>query len=214
MGHLGRTEGMELKVGIFLLKLPEQGGIKIQSKIGMMASLKQQLVAAIFKGFLDLFPISGHVCDIGFGVPGYSVEIAEFAIGDTNVGGIDIPVDLPGHAPMRYLFFAEFVSQEHQVSKWCVMVKKYAFLHGKEFHIQRFLVEPVKLGRIIFCHRKAKVLGFGDSPSKVRTSKVRTSKVRTSKVLTLEVPALEGGEMVNGILPDDIFTNLLKQVER
>ena len=70
-----------------------------------MTALEKQLVAAIFYSFPDLFTIGRHVGNIGFGMPGYPVEIAKLAVGDANIRGIDIAVDLPGNFSVGDLFF-------------------------------------------------------------------------------------------------------------
>jgi hypothetical protein len=47
----------------------------------------------------------------------YAVEITKFAIGDANVGGVYITVDLPGYFSMGYLFFTKGICYKHQIGQ-------------------------------------------------------------------------------------------------
>ena len=102
--------------------------------------VQQQLVAPVFECLFDLLTVGGHVSDICFRVPGYAVEITEFTVGDTNIGGVHVPVDLPGHLSMGHLLFPQFIADEHQVSKRCVMVEVYAFFYGQKSKIKGFFI--------------------------------------------------------------------------
>jgi hypothetical protein len=70
-----------------------------------------------------------------------AVEITELTIGDANVGGVHVPVDLPGHFPMRHLFFPELIGHKHQLGEGSIRKKVLAFLHGKPIELER---SPVK----------------------------------------------------------------------
>ena len=95
----------------------------------MMAALQQQLVTTIAHGLFNFSPVSGHVRDIGVGVAGYAIEIAEFAVGDTDIGGIDIPVYLPGDLSMGHGHFPKLVGEVHELCEGGVLEEKDAFFH-------------------------------------------------------------------------------------
>ena len=71
---------------------------------------------------------------------GYSVKVAEFAIGNTHVGGIDVPVDLPGDFPVRYLFFSKLISHMHKFSQGGLVKQKQSLFSGQILEVQGFLV--------------------------------------------------------------------------
>ena len=86
----------------------------------MVSALQQQLIPAPLNGLPDFLSVRIHVCDIGFSMARYAVEITEFAVGDTNVGGIDIAVDLPAYLAMWHLFFPERICNMHQFRQGCL----------------------------------------------------------------------------------------------
>jgi hypothetical protein len=109
-----------------------------------MAALEQQLVAPILEGFFDLPSVGRHVRDIGFGVARDAIKVAEFAIGDTDIGGVHIPVYLPGHAAMGHLLLPQLIANEHQVCQGGVMVEVHTFFHAQETKFKGFPVQPVQ----------------------------------------------------------------------
>ena len=123
---------MQLDVGEFLFDLSECIDVVLESQFRMMTALEQQLIAAVAKGFPDLFPIRGHVGDIGLGVTGDAVEIAEFTIGDTDVGGIDVSVDLPGNFSVWYLDLPQFVGNMYEIGQRRLVVQVHSFLQGQK----------------------------------------------------------------------------------
>jgi len=48
-------------------------------------------------------------------VAGATEKVAELAVGDANIGGINIPVYLPGYFAMRYLDLAQLIGCVHQI---------------------------------------------------------------------------------------------------
>jgi hypothetical protein len=86
-------------------------------------------------------------------MPGDTVEIAEFAIGDADIRSVHIPVDLPGDTTVRYLFLTQFITHIHQVRQRRVMVQKHTFLYGKKLKIQGFLIKRSQLSSVIVCHK-------------------------------------------------------------
>jgi hypothetical protein len=76
---------------------------------------------------------------------GYAVEITEFAIGDTDVGGIDVTVDLPGYLSMRHLFATQFIGQEHQISQRGFFIKLHPFFYRQKSEIKRFVIQVGKI---------------------------------------------------------------------
>ena len=83
----------------------------------MMPALQQQLIAAVPDGFLNFLLIGFNIGDIGIRMAGNAIEIAEFTIGNANIGGIYIPVDLPGNFSVRHLLFPQFIGHIHQFGK-------------------------------------------------------------------------------------------------
>jgi hypothetical protein len=65
----------------------------------------------------------------------YPVEITEFAIGDANICGINIPVDLPGDPSMAYLPFPDFVGNKDQFAQRSIFEEKNTFLHAQEIQV-------------------------------------------------------------------------------
>ncbi len=69
-------------------------------------------------------PVGGHISDIRFGMPGDPVKIAKLAVGDTDIRGVHVPVDLPGNLAVGHLFFPEFIRDEHQVGQGGVLIQE------------------------------------------------------------------------------------------
>ena len=109
-----------------------------------MTALEEKLIPAILEGFFDLRPVGGHIGNICLGMAGDPVEIAEFAIGDTYVGGVHISVYLPGHPSVRHLNFTEFVPDEHQVCQRRLVIEINTFFHGQKPEIEGFSVQSVE----------------------------------------------------------------------
>src|SRR6187402_3513008 len=128
MGYFGWSEGMQLQVGIERLQLAEEAGIECQSKSRVVSALEEELVAAPAKGLFNFLFIGFDIGDISICVARDAIEIAEFAVGETNVGGIDVPVDLPGDLAMGDLHFPEFVGQVHEFGQGGVLKEEYAFV--------------------------------------------------------------------------------------
>src|SRR5687768_16167134 len=105
--HFGWPERVKPDVGKFFFDLAEGLCIKFKSQLRMMTALQKQLVASIFKCLLDLLPVCRHICYVSFRVSGYAIEIAKLTVGDADIGGVHITVDLPGDLSMRHLFFSQ-----------------------------------------------------------------------------------------------------------
>jgi hypothetical protein len=60
---------------------------------------------------------------------GDTIKIAELTIRQTNIGGIDIPIDLPGDPIPRNLLHTQAVGHMHEFRKWGVLKKKEPFFH-------------------------------------------------------------------------------------
>ena len=85
---------------------------------------------------------------------GDAVEIAKLAIGYANVGGIDIPVDLPGDLTMRYLYFSEGVSHLHQFSEGGILKQEDPLLLAQEFKSQCLSVDLFRIHSLRNSHAK------------------------------------------------------------
>src|SRR4051812_9336842 len=110
MGYFRGPECMQLKGWEFLLYLSEGFGIKVKSKIRMVTTLQQQLVAAIFECFPDLTAVGIHIGNVCIRMARNAVEIAELAISHTYIGRVYVTVYLPGYFTMRHLLLAECIS--------------------------------------------------------------------------------------------------------
>jgi hypothetical protein len=120
--------------------LAKKRGVEGETQFRMMASLEQQLVAAPAEGFLN-FPLVGiDIRYISIGVARDAIEVAEFAVGDADIGGIDIPVDLPGYFSMRDLVFTQLVGYLHQFGQGRMSEEKNPFFFIEKFFIKRLIV--------------------------------------------------------------------------
>ena len=141
MSNLGRSEGVEADIREFGLDGAEGIYIKLQAQFRVVAALEQELVAPVFQGFGDFLPVGGHVRDIGFGMAGDAVEIAKLAVGHADIGGVDVPVDLPGHFTMRHLLAAQGIGHGHQVRQRSVGKEVLAFFSGEKGKIKGFAIQ-------------------------------------------------------------------------
>src|SRR5690606_21181007 len=98
-------------------QLPEQIGVKLDTQVWVMSTLKQQLIPAIFKGFLNLDFVGFYVGNIAFFVPRSPKEVAKLAVGDTDIGRVDVTVNLPGHFAVRILYLSKFIGDIRQISR-------------------------------------------------------------------------------------------------
>src|ERR1700759_2589463 len=101
-----------------------------------MAPLQQKRIAAVAKGFLNFFLISLNIGDVSLVMPRPAEKVAEFAIGNTNVGGVYIPVDLPGYLTVRHLYFTQFVRRIHQIRRTGMVIQKNALILAQKFKLQ------------------------------------------------------------------------------
>jgi hypothetical protein len=60
-------------------------------------------------------------------MPGNAIEIAKLAIGDTNIGGVYVAIDLPGDLSVGDLFFSQFIGDPHQFGQWGLVKEPNAF---------------------------------------------------------------------------------------
>ena len=126
MRHLGWPEGMQPYFWEFSLDGAESIGIVFESEVWMVAALQQQLVSSPLEGLPDFFPVGIHGGDIGLCMAGDAVEVAELAIRDAHVGGIDVAIDLPAYFSVGHLLFSEFIRHMHQVGQWRFLEQKKA----------------------------------------------------------------------------------------
>jgi hypothetical protein len=59
-------------------------------------------------------------------------EITEFAVSYTNVGGIDISINLPGYLAVRHLLFTQLVSHIHQIGSGRVVIQVNTFFNTQK----------------------------------------------------------------------------------
>lgn len=145
MRHFGGAQGMQPDIRELRFDLPERVDIILQPQFGMVSSLEQQLITPVLDRFPDLLPIGVHVGDVRFRMAGDAVEIAKFTIGDADVGGVDVAIDLPGHFAMRDLFFAQLIRDMDQVGQRGVMIEMQPFFGGKKFEAGGFGVYVLEI---------------------------------------------------------------------
>src|SRR5829696_3593525 len=107
----------------------------------MMATLQQQLIATVLKSLFYLSAVCRKICDICFGMAWDPIKVTKLAIGNTNVGGVDISIDLPGYLSMWYLLFSKFVGNKHQLSQRRLQKKTYTFFNRQWIKIECFLIK-------------------------------------------------------------------------
>ncbi len=66
---------------------------------------------------------------------GDAIEVAEFAIGDTDICRVDIAVYLPSHFAMRDGDLAQFVGHKHQLGERSLFKAQDAFFDIQEFFL-------------------------------------------------------------------------------
>ena len=138
MRHFGRSQCMQPDIGEFGLYGTKCVYIKLQTQLGVMPALQQQLVATPSNGFFHFAPVGGHICDISPRVARNTVEVAEFAVGYTNIGGVYIAVYLPGYFSVLDSLFSQRIGGKHQVGQRGMSKQVHTLFNGQKRFIQRF----------------------------------------------------------------------------
>src|SRR5664279_634587 len=107
----------------------------------MMTALQQQLVTAPTKSLFNFFNVGIDIRYICVCMTRDSVKITKLAIGNTNVGCINISVDLPCNLTVTYLFLPEPVSNIHDFTQRSMLKKRHTFGYGQELKSQCFFVQ-------------------------------------------------------------------------
>jgi hypothetical protein len=111
----------------------------------MVTSLKQKLIAAPPDGFLNFFPVNGHIGYVSLGMARYPVKVTKLAVGYANVGSIDIPVNLPCYFSVGDSLPAQGIGHQHQIRERCIFKKKNSLFGGKPFFIKRLLIKAIQI---------------------------------------------------------------------
>src|ERR1017187_3363077 len=119
---------MQFQSGIKRLQLAKQINVKLQAQIRMMPALQQQLLSPIPESFLNLYLVSFNIGDVSVLMSRNPVEIAKLAIGNANIGCIQVSVDNPGNLIIRLALFSELIPHKHQLRCSGRIKKKYPFL--------------------------------------------------------------------------------------
>ncbi len=96
VGDLGGREGVQGDVGMGPLDGGQELQVPIESQVGVVPPLEQDLGGALGLGFRHLGHHHLGLVDIAFPVPGGAVEGAEFAVGHADIGVVDVAVDEEG----------------------------------------------------------------------------------------------------------------------
>ena len=81
----------------------------------VMPALQKQLITSVTKGLFNFLFVRLHIGDVRVLMPGDPVKITELTIGNANIGGIHIPVDLPGNNSccIGFLNFTQLIRHIH-----------------------------------------------------------------------------------------------------
>ena len=79
---------MQVEIGIKRFKFSEKIRVETQTEIGMMTTLKEQLIASKAKHLFNFFLVLIYCCDVSIRSARLAKEVAELTIGNTNVGGV------------------------------------------------------------------------------------------------------------------------------
>jgi hypothetical protein len=74
-------------------------------------------------------------------VAGHPVEITELTICNANIGGIHIPVNLPGYHSISNLFLPELIRDMHKLRQRSFIEKRHSFFNIEKLKLQRFYIE-------------------------------------------------------------------------
>ena len=107
MDHFGRRQRVQLERRIALLDRAEQVLVPGQRQVGIVAALQQQLDAADRDRLVDLPEQLVEAEDVAFGRSDRTVERAEVALRDADVGVVDVAVDDVGDDALGMLARAD-----------------------------------------------------------------------------------------------------------
>ena len=98
MSHLGCAQSIEAQCRETLCKSAEQLLVVVDTERRMQTALQQQLVATESEHLLDF----GNVLlkcgyEVSLGLVGFAVEVAKTTPRNTDIGNVDIAVNLPRH---------------------------------------------------------------------------------------------------------------------
>jgi hypothetical protein len=102
----------------------------------VVAALQEQLLTAEFKHLVYFLSVLVYSGDIRFIVSGTAVKITKFAIRNTDIGRIGIPVDDPCHFVIRDMVLPELVGHKHQFRSGCIFKEKHPFFGGEPLQMQ------------------------------------------------------------------------------
>jgi hypothetical protein len=85
---------------------------------------------------------------------GNTKEVTELTIGNTYIGGIYVPVYLPGNLSMWHLLFTQLIGYKHQFGQGSLFKQGYSFLNGQHVKIQGFRVELIQLHKNLLLQQK------------------------------------------------------------
>jgi hypothetical protein len=104
--------------------------IPLEGDVRVVAALEQDLHAAYGLALVDLGADLLEAQDVPLGVPGAAIERAELAVGDADVGVVDVAVDDVGDRVLRVLAPPLVVGQLAQFQQRGSLVE---LEHGLEF---------------------------------------------------------------------------------
>ena len=135
VGNFRRTERVESKCRFSFFQLPEESLIPLDAVAGMQPALQQKLVAAECFQLGDFRQIVFERQGISlFRLVGPAVEIAEFAAGKTDVGVVDVAVDLIADALLGDVRIAGGLRLSAEFVERCVAIERQGFVFVQTFH--------------------------------------------------------------------------------
>lgn len=115
----------------------------------MVAALQEQLLATEGKSFLDLLLVLLNGRDIAFTVAGPAEEVAELTVCNTNIRGVGVAVNDPGHHIVGDVVLAQAVADVHQFRRRGIFEQKNAFFRREGFEGKGTLQQLVSTHKVV-----------------------------------------------------------------
>ena len=118
----------------------------------MVAALQQQLFTPVGKGLLDFHLVLLDAGDVALLVPRPAEEVAEFAVGDADVGGVGVAVNDPSDYATGHMVLAQAVAHVHQFGGGRIFQQKNTFLGAEVVEAEGSVEQVVGLHDVILSY--------------------------------------------------------------